>query len=261
MPISFDWTTLLPFVKAVAILVIGFIVVKLLNKGLAKVLEKTKVETMLHSFILHTVQVGLWIIILLSVLGTLGINTASVVTVLAACGAAIALALQGSLSNLAGGILVLVTRPFSDGDYISVGGNEGTVQNIDLLYTTILTADRKTVMIPNSSITNGTVTNFTKAGTRRIDIQIGVSYNTDVQKAVSVLTQMARAEENVLNDPEPVCYVIDHADSAVILELRTYCQSTKYWPTRFSMTGKMKATLENAGIEIPFPQMDVHLDK
>lgn len=261
MPESFNWKALLPFAKALAILVIGFIAVKLITKGIAKVLQKTKVETMLHSFILHTVQVGLWIIVVLSVLGTLGINTASVVTVLAACGAAVALALQGSLSNLAGGILVLVTRPFSDGDYIAVGGNEGTVQNIDLMYTTILTADRKTVMIPNSAITNGTVTNFTKAGTRRVDIQIGVSYKTDVEKAIATLVEMAKDDEYVLKNPEPVCFVIEHAASAIILELRIFCSSAKYWDARFSLTEKMKVTLEKAGIQIPFPQMDVHIEK
>ena len=254
-------TSLFPIAKAIVILIIGLIVIKLVIKGLAKVLKKSKIESMLHSFILHTVQIALWIVVILSVLGTLGINTTSVVTVLAACGAAVALALQGSLSNLAGGILVLVTRPFSDGDYISVAGNEGTVQSIDMLYTTILTVDRKTVMIPNSSITNGTVTNYTKDGTRRIDIRIGISYNSDIDKAVNTLVEMAKAEKDVLKDPAPVCFVIEHADSAIILELRSHCNAAVYWDTRFSMTAKMKSVLQDAGIEIPFPQTDVHLDK
>ena len=253
--------SLFPFAKAIVILIIGFILIKVITKGLAKILQKSKIESMLHSFVTHTVQIGLWIIVILSVLGTLGINTTSVVTVLAACGAAVALALQGSLSNLAGGILVLVTRPFSDGDYIAVAGNEGTVQAMDLLYTTILTVDGKTIMIPNSSITNGTVTNFTKSGMRRVDIQIGISYNSDIEIALNTLISMAKEEPTVLQDPQPVCFVIDYADSAVILELRSYCKSADYWGTRFAMTEKMKSVLTQAGIEIPFPQMDVHLDK
>lgn len=261
MPEDFNFEALLPILQAVLILVVGWIFIKLIIKGAAKLLQKTKLEGMLHKFVIHTVEVVLWVIVLLMVLGTLGISTTSVVTVLAACGAAIALALQGSLSNLAGGILVMVSHPFSDGDYISVGGNEGTVQSIDLLYTTILTVDHKTVMIPNGSITNGVVTNFTKHGTRRVDIQIGVSYSTDVSKATEILTGMAKEDSYVLKFPEPVCYVVDHASSAVILELRVFCRANEYWDARFSLQAKMKSTLENAGIQIPFPQMDVHLDK
>lgn len=254
------WQVGLPILEAILILVVGYFAIKLVLRGVKKLLERTKqVDSMLHTFILHAVEIFLWVVIILSALNKLGIDSTSVVTVLAACGAAVALALQGSLSNLAGGILIMISQPFSSGDYICTCGVEGTVESIDLLHTTIVTADRRLVTIPNGSLTGNVIVNNTKEGTRRVDIEVGISYNSDLDTARYILSGMAKRESRVLEEPSPVCVVTEYADSAVILSLRCFCKSTDYWDVKFALQNEMKAELEKAGIEIPFPQVDVHM--
>ena len=156
---------------------------------------------------------------------------------------------------------MLVTRPFTKGDYISCSGYEGSVEGIDLLYTTIITADNKTVVIPNGVLSNNSIVNFTKAGTRRIDMEVGISYEADFQKAKDALFKLADSNPMVLNDHDKTCAVTEYADSAVILTFRVWVNSADYWTVKFDLQNRMKDALQEAGIEIPFPQMDVHLDK
>jgi len=251
----------LPFLKAILIAIIGIIVVKAAVKGANTLLHKTKLEPMLHKFIIHALEALIWIVVILAILSALGVDSTSVVTVLAACGAAVALALQGSLSNLAGGILVMVNHPFSSGDTIVIAGQEGTVQSIDIFNTSILTPDNRIVLIPNGTISNSVLENNTSSGIRRVEVKIGVSYNSNVDKAREVLTDLAKAESLIIDNPKPYCVVWEYADSAIILSLRAYCKSEKYWDAKFALQNKAKTALDNAGIEIPFPQLDVHLDK
>lgn len=250
------------FAIGIAILVIGAILIKLVVKGLKKVLDKSnKLDPIVHRFILNIVRVLAWVGLILSVLQEIGINVTSFLAIFAAAGAAVALALKDSLGNFAGGILMLVTRPFTKGDYISCSGYEGSVEGIDLLYTTIITADNKTVVIPNGVLSNNSIVNFTKAGTRRIDMEVGISYEADFQKAKDALFKLADSNPMVLNDHDKTCAVTEYADSAVILTFRVWVNSADYWTVKFDLQNRMKDALQEAGIEIPFPQMDVHLDK
>ena len=245
--------------KAIVILIIGKIVIGIVDKFVKKALGKTKLDPMLHKFIANTVKVILWAEIIIAIMTTFGFNASSLLTVLAAAGAAIALALQGSLSNLAGGILIMVSKPFKAGDYISCAGNAGVVKSIDLLHTTITTVDNQIVIIPNGTLTGNSISNYSAAENRRVDLNIGISYDSDLQKALSVLTAMAEKNEKVLSEPAVFCGVTEHADSAIILQLRSWCKSADYWDVFFALQKEMVSTLESNGIHVPFPQMDVHI--
>ena len=258
---SKTWNAVLPFVQAIILIVIGWLVTKIVKKWLKKILEKTKMEMMLHDFIMHTIEIVLWVIIIIAALGKLGIDSSSIITIVAACGAAVALALQGFLSNLASGIVILVSHPFRTNDYIVSAGVEGTVTSIDLLHTTVITADKKTVTIPNSALTGNSVTNLTTAGIRRIDIRVGVDYSTDVNLARKALVDMVNADSRTLQTPKAECDVSDYADSAITLFLRFWVNTADYWGAYFNAYNSIQSAFAKAGIEVPFPQLDVHLDK
>jgi len=248
-----------PFLQVLVILIIGIILLKVLRKWANKLLEKAKVDQLIRTFIIHAVEIFIWIVIILSALNALGFDSTSVVTVLAASGAAVALALKDSLSNLAGGILLMFTKNFRSGDYIDACGVEGTVQNVDLLYTTILTGDNRTVVIPNGSLTTNTITNRSTQGKRRVDMSIGISYNADIDKAREVFVNLAKEDSRVYKDPAPFCAVEAYGDSAINLVFRVWCDASKYWDVKFDLQNKMKSALDAAKIEIPFPQIDVHM--
>lgn len=253
---AFLFNTLIP---ALIILVVGFIVIKIVMKALKTTMEKSKhVDGMMMKFVSNATRIVLTIVLLMIVANKLGINTTSIITMFAAAGAAIALALQGSLSNLASGILIILTKPFSQGDYISGAGAEGTIDSIDLMSTSIITADNKIVNIPNSALTSNSITNFTKGGTRRLDITIGVSYGSDLEKAKEILKKIAKDSGYFLEDKELSCNVSEYADHAIILLLRGWVGAPAYWPATFAVNNAIKPAFDEAGIEIPYPQMDVH---
>ena len=257
---STTWTDyLFPIVSAILIFLIGLIINKLVSKYLVKVLQKTKLDSMLHRFIQHGASIAIWVIVAMSILGKFGIDSSTIITVLAACGAAVALALQGSLSNLASGLLIMASKQFKSGDVISAAGETGTVKSIDLLYTTIVSPDLRSITIPNASLTGGNVINITATGKRRIDVNIGISYNSNVDEARKALIQLASSTEGVLADPAPACDVIDHADSAIILFLRYWVEPANYDSARFFINNNIKKVLDANGVEIPYPQMDVHV--
>ena len=244
---------------ALIILIIGFIVIKIIMATLKTTMQKSKhVDNMMLKFVNNAVRIVLIIVLLMIVANKLGIDTTSIITMFAAAGAAIALALQGSLSNLASGILIILTKPFSQGDYISGAGVEGTIDSIDLMSTSIITADNKIVNVPNSSLTSNSITNFTKGGTRRLDITIGISYNSDLEKAKEVLKNIAKNSGYFLEDKELSCNVTEYADSSIVLLLRGWVGAPAYWPALFAVNNAIKPAFDKAGIEIPYPQMDVH---
>lgn len=246
-------------IPAVAILVGGFIVIKIIMAALKRGMQKSKhVDNMMLKFVTNAVRIVLTVVLLMITANKLGIDTTSIITMFAAAGAAIALALQGSLSNLASGILIILTKPFSHGDYISGAGAEGTIDSIDLMSTSIITADNKIVNVPNSALTSNSITNFTKSGTRRIDIKIGVSYNSDVEKAKEILKKLAKDSGYFMEDQELSCNILEYADSAIILVLRGWVGAPAYWPATFAINNSIKKAFDEAGIEIPYPQMDIH---
>ena len=250
-----------PFLETIAILVIGFVIYKLCSKWINKLLEKTKLDPMIYTFVYHVFQILFGVIIVIAVLGKFGIDSSSIITVIAACGAAIALALQNSLSNLASGILVITTQPFHKGDYIVCSNVEGTVEAIDLLYTVIIADDMKRITVPNSLLTNNTIVNYTKDGARRYEKTIGVSYNTDIEHARKVLTDMLLADPRTLQNPAPRVDVVSYDDSAITFRVKGWAKSSEYRRYECDMNNNTKPALDKAGISIPFPQMDVHFDK
>lgn len=198
---------------------------------------------------------------LVAVLGQLGVETASMVAALGAMGLAIGLSLQGSLSNFAAGILIIMFKPCRVGDYIDAAGVSGTVSDINLLATTLLTPDNKSVVVPNSALMSGSVTNYSKMPTRRVDLVIGVSYEADLAATKAVLERVVAADSRVLQDPAVTIAVSELADSSVNFVVRPWVASGDYWPTYFALLENIKNALDEAGIGIPYPQVDLHVQK
>lgn len=246
-------------VPAVLTFIIGVILMKVVMTILDSILGKSRfIDPMLYKFIKNATKTVVWALIFIEVIKQLGIDASSVLTVFAAAGAAVALGLQGSLSNLASGIIMMFTKPFKHGDYISCSGFEGTVDSIDMLYTTLITADGKIINVPNSVLTSSTSTNFSKFGVRRIEIKVGISYESDEERAKYAILSHAKEDKRFLTDRPITCDVLEYADSAIILVFRGWVNSADYWDVFFYMNNNMKTILAEAGAEIPYPQIDVH---
>ncbi|WP_105900856.1 small-conductance mechanosensitive channel MscS [Vibrio gangliei] len=248
-------------ISALVILFIGNIVVKAISNSVSKVLEKKQMDQAVVHFIGSLVRYLLFVIVLIAALGRVGVETASVVAVIGAAGLAVGLALQGSLSNFAAGVLIVAFRPFKAGDYVEIGGTAGSVESIQIFQTILTTPDNKMVIVPNSSVIGGSITNYSRHATRRIDYVIGVSYKADLKKTKEVLAKVLAAEERLLKTPEPTIGVVALADSSVNFVVRPWVKTNDYWAVYFDLLQAIKEGLDEEGIEIPFPQMDVHLNK
>jgi small conductance mechanosensitive channel len=248
-------------VSAVLILFIGNIIVKTIANGVAKVLRKKDMDEAVVEFLHSLVRYLLFVIVLIAALGRLGIQTASVVAVIGAAGLAIGLALQGSLSNFAAGVLIVAFRPFKSGDYVEIGGVAGSVESIQIFQTILTTPDNKMVVVPNGAVIGSAITNYSRHDTRRIDFVIGVSYNADLKKTKEVLTRVVEADPRVLKDPAPTVGVVALADSSVNFVVRPWVETGDYWAVYFDLLQAIKEELDKENIGIPFPQMDVHLNK
>lgn len=247
------------FGPALGVLIIGAILIRGLQKVLKKVLEKTGIDAMLHKFIINAAKIAAWAVLLISVLKMIGVDTTSVITVFAACGAALALALQGCLSNLASGILLMFSTPFHKGDYISCAGMEGSVDSINLLHTTLLTVDNRCVTVPNATFTGNAITNASKMPKRRVDISMGISYDSDIEKAKKAMIDLAASSGMILDTPAaPVCNITSYGDSDIVLQYRGWVDSANYWTVYFLMQNGLKEALDKVGVEIPYPQIDIH---
>ena len=247
--------------SALVYFIIAFIGMKLLVGALKKILDRTKMDDIVKQFIVTVVKAALWVVVILIVLSTLGIDTSSLITVMATCGIAIALALKDSLGNIAGGILVITAKNFGKGDFIEAAGKAGVVQDVGLLYTTILTPDNQTVTIPNGALTTNSVSNYTRAGTRRVDMDFGIAYKSDIAKAKEVIAAMAAQDERVLAEPVPFVAVDKYEDNAVVFAFRVWCKSDVYWDVKFDLQDKVKDTLAQNGIAIPSRHLDVTVEK
>lgn len=247
------------FIVAALIIIAGFVLSGMLSRSMVRRLDKRSIDNAVVSFLAGIVRTIVVIASLLMALSHVGIQTTSFIAVLGAAGLAVGLALQGSLSNFASGVIIMINRPFRSGDYVDAGGIGGTVMNIELFQTVLHTPDNKVVIVPNSEITNSPITNFSRLPTRRVDFVIGVSYSADLKKTREVLLQIIDEDDRVLPEPAPRVSVNELADSSVNFIVRPWVNSQDYWPLYWEMLEKIKIRLDENGIGIPFPQMDVHL--
>ncbi len=246
-------------IAAILILSVGRWLSKRLTTLVVKLLERNKVEQTLVNFLKHIIFYGLIIAVIIAALNQIGVDTASLLTVIGAAGLAIGLALKDSLSNFSAGTMLVLFRPFKIGDLITAAGVTGIVKEISIFNTEISSLDNQKIIVPNSSIMGGVITNSFANPTRRIDLTFGISYNDDMAKAKQILTTIVTAETKVLTDPAPVVAVAELAESSVNLICRPWVNTEDYWTVRFSLTEKIKAAFDAAGLSIPFPQQDVRL--
>lgn len=251
----------LKIVGALVIFIVGKWVAKWLQRVVVKLMHKSKIDSTLISFVQSIVYILLMIVVILAALNALGVDTTSFAAILAAAGLAIGLALQGTLGNIGSGVLIISFRPFNVGDVVTIGGETGTVAAISMFATILHTPDNKVVTVPNTSVTGGNITNFSARETRRLDLTFGIGYEDDLKLAKSVLEDIIRSDERVLADPEPFVGVKELGDSSVNFAFRPWVKSEDYWAVHFDMMEKVKLTFDEKGISIPYPQMDVHLNK
>lgn len=247
------------FIVALAIVIGGFVISRILTSGMKKRLHKSKIDNAVVSFMAGIIRTIIIIASLLMALSHVGVQTTSFIAILGAAGLAVGLALQGSLSNFASGVLIMIYRPFKSGDYVDAGGIAGTVERIELFITILKTPDNKIVMVPNSRITGNEITNFSQEPIRRVDMVIGVSYNADLKKTKEVLMEVISSDERMLTDPAPRVSVTALNDSSVDFIVRPWVKSEDYWPMYWDSMERIKNALDANGIGIPYPQMDVHL--
>lgn len=246
-------------IKFILIVWVGFWLANWVGKLGSRLMEKNRVDIALRKFIHNLSVVFLKTIVVIAALATAGIATASFVAVLGAIGLAIGLALQGSLSNFAGGILILLFRPFRVGDFITTQDYSGTVDDIGILYTVMTTPEKNTIILPNGLVANNSITNFSKLGYRRIDVGVGIAYDADIDQAKKTIREVIQAEPNALCDQEITVSVLALGDSSVDLAVRCFVENELYWKTYFRLHENVKKALDKAGIQIPFPQRDVHI--
>ncbi|MGB1077300.1 MAG: mechanosensitive ion channel family protein [Bdellovibrionales bacterium] len=244
---------------AILIFVIGKRVAKICVSVAKKMMVRAKVDETLSIFIGNILYGLAMAFVAIAALSKLGVDTTSLAAILAAAGLAIGLALQGSLSNFASGVLIILFRPFKIGDVVNVSGVIGKVEAISIFTTELSTADNQLVIIPNGNITSDNITNITAKPTRRIDLVIGVGYDDDLKKVKKVLTKIVEGNELVLKDPEPTIAVLELADSSVNFVVRPWVKTEDYWPVRFDLMETIKTTLDKEGITIPYPQRDLHI--
>ena len=249
----------LQIAAAIAILVLGRWIAMALTKLTRRAMEKAKVDTMLARFIGNLVYVALLTFVALAAINQLGVQTTSFIAVIGAAGLAIGLALQGSLANLAAGLLIILFRPYKVGDYIEGGGVAGTAEEVQIFTTILKTPDNKTIIVPNAQIMGGTITNYSARAERRIDLVVGVGYDADLDKTRQVLTAILNEEPRVLKEPAPLIGVVELADSSVNLVVRPWVKTEDYWPVYFDLNERIKKRFDAEGITIPFPQRDVHI--
>lgn len=247
---------------ALIIFWIGKVLINIVLKICKRFFERTKMEVSVSKFLNSLIKVGLYIVLISVLLETVGIKTTSFVAVLGTASLAIGLSIQGSLSNFAGGVLILILKPFVVGDYIieSGSGKEGTVYKIDLFYTTLITPDNKKTVIPNGNLSNSSLTNVTAFDTRRVDFEIGISYDADIKKAREIIEETAKKNDLVIKDKEIFSYVANLDASQVTLGLRVWAKTSDYWTVKFDLTEAIKNELDANNIEIPFNQLVVHVE-
>ena len=254
------WASYGPRAIAVVLtLVLGWLAVKIVTRVVRGAMTRAKVDVTLVSFLGNVTYLGLMTLVVISTLGKLNVPTTSFVAVIGAAGLAVGFALQGSLGNFASGVLLIIFRPFRAGDYIEAAGIGGVVEDIHVFATKLRTPDNKAVIVPNSAITGGNITNYTAKGTRRVDLVFGIGYGDDIRKAKEILESILKNDARVLKDPEPTVAVLELGESSVNLAVRPWVKTEDYWNVLFDVTERVKLEFDAQGVSIPFPQRDVHL--
>lgn len=252
---------------SVVILIVSFAVINKFSKmierrGIAQQdQKKKKLDQTVYRTLSYVTKIGLKILVVLALIGYLGIDTSAVSALIASLGVGVGLAVNGTLSNLAGGILLLITRPFRDGDFISANGLEGTVEDIFICNTKVRTNDNKVIYMPNGKLSTSEIINYSEKPVRRVDLTYSISYSDDFEKAKELIRQVALANPLVLKDPAPNARITKHGDNSIDLFTTVWCKTEDYWSVFFDMNEQVKKTFDENGISIPFPQLDVHLDK
>ncbi len=268
-----DWTKILNFIvefatswgikllAALFVLIIGLKLIGAFKKWLKTTPKLNKLEPSLRSFLASFSNILLYFVLVITIASILGIPATSFITILASCGVAIGLALQGTLSNFAGGLMLLLFKPFKVGDYVEVAGESGTVAEISVVYTVLLTVDNRRITIPNGSLTNSVIENYSAEETRRVDLTFSTAYDCDIEKTKQVITDVVKAHSLVLSDPAPFVRLSAHGESALTYTVRAWCKTENYWDVNFDLTEQVKEAFDKNGIQIPYPQMDVHVTK
>ena len=249
-------------VFAALFFIIGVQLIKLFRKIVKKTLLRSRIDDGVARFIDSLVKFGLYLLLIFTISSQMGVDAASILAILGSAGVAVGLAIQGSLSNLAGGVLLLILKPFVTGDYIIDGqGYEGTVEAVDIFYTQLITLEHKLIVLPNGTLANGTIINVTRSKDRRIDIPVGIAYEEDIRQTREVIEAVLKNDPDVLKEKEIRVFVDTFGESSVNLNVRCWSMQENYWETKWRLTEAIKYALDDANIRIPFPQVDVHLDK
>lgn len=244
---------------ALITLIVGLWVIKALMKTLGRSMEKRDVDATLRQFLKSLLSMVLKVMLFITVIGMVGVEMTSFIAILAAAGFAIGMALSGTLQNFAGGVMLVIFKPFKVGDFIDAQGYTGTVKAIQIFNTILKTPDNKTIIIPNGGLATGSMTNYSTEPTRRVDFTFGIGYNDDIDKSKSVIARLIEADPRILKDPAPFIAVSALADSSVNLVVRVWANAADYWGIYFDLTENVKKSFDREGISIPFPQRDVHI--
>ncbi|WP_035483654.1 mechanosensitive ion channel family protein [Gaetbulibacter saemankumensis] len=249
----------LKVIGAIIIWIIGSWVISAILKGTKRIMTKSSYDESLQKFLLNLFSWGLKILLVITLLGTLGVPTTSFAAIIAAAGLAVGMALQGSLGNFAGGVLIMIFKPFKIGDVIEAQGEIGGVKEINIFTTKLTGLSNKEIIIPNGALSNGNIVNYTTEGTRRVDLVIGVSYDADIKQTKDVIMKVLTSNPKILSEPAPTVNVLELADSSVNFAVRPWSTSADYWAVYFETTENIKLALDEAGIEIPYPhQVEIH---
>ena len=248
-------------IGAIAVFIIGKWIASFLTNLVKKALENAKTDITLIKFLGDLTYFALFVLVIIAALGTLGVNTTSFAAIIAAAGLAIGLALQQNVSNFGAGVIILFLRPFKIGDFVEAGGATGVIETIGIFNTAFKTGDNKIIIVPNSNIIGNNIVNYSKEAIRRIDLVIGVGYEDDLKLVKNTLENILNTHEKILKDPAPAVALAELADSSVNFNVRPWVKSEDYWSVRSELLEKIKLTFDEKGINIPYPQMDIHIDK
>ena len=243
----------------IIVLTAGFFIIHWLMKFLTRRDLFLRMEPTLKGFLLNLIKVLLYIVVILTAANVMGVPLTSFLTLLASGGVAVSLAMQGALSNFVGGMTILLLKPFRAGDYIKIGDTEGIVRSIGVFYTELTTPDNRHISLPNNNLTNTAIVNFTREGTRRMDVNFGVSYEADIDRVIAVLSEAVANTKGVLPDPAPVVKLSECGNSSLTFMIRAWCRSSDFLDVNWALLENGKRALDQAGIEIPYPQLDVHM--
>ena len=259
--IEFCTTSGVKLIAAILIIAVGFRVVRFISNTFKKSKLYERLDAIIRSFMLSAIGILLKLLLVITAAATLGVPMTSMIAIIGSAGLAVGLALQGSLSNIAGGFIIMIFKPFFVGDYISVGKYEGVVHSISIFYTKIYTLDNKKIMIPNSVISNESLTDYTALPTRRVDLKFSAAYSSDIDEVKRLLQRVAQRHELVLKEPPPLIRLAEHDSSSLNFVLKVWCKTDDYWTVYYDIIENVKKEFDINGIEIPFPQLDVHMSE